>query len=107
MGMHKKWLRFVLREQANGDGGTGGGGGDPAPAPAASAPTPTPAPTGGDPAPTPTPAPAPAGNGEPGQSTWPDDWQSRLAKGDSKLAARFQRYASPEAMAEALIAAQN
>ena len=109
--MHKKWLRFVLREQANGDDGGGGGGGNPAPAtPVATAdPAPVPTPTGNDPAPTsaPAPAPAPVGNSEPGKSTWPDDWQSRLAKGDSKLAARFQRYASPEAMAEALIAAQN
>jgi len=110
--MHKRWLRFVLREQANGDGGSAGGG-DPTPAsatPAANAdPAPVSTPTGSDPAPAPTPAPTPtpAGNSEPSKSTWPDDWQSRLAKGDSKLAARFQRYASPEAMAEALIAAQN
>jgi len=41
------------------------------------------------------------------KAAWPADWQERLAKGDDKRAAHVKRYASPEAMADALIAAQN
>lgn len=37
---------------------------------------------------------------------WPDDWVTRVSKGDEKLAKQLGRYASPEAMAEALVAAQ-
>jgi hypothetical protein len=47
------------------------------------------------------------GEGEGVNGYWPDDWQSRLSKGDEKLAKQFGRYASPEAVGEALIAAQN
>jgi hypothetical protein len=38
---------------------------------------------------------------------WPNDWQTRVAKNDDKLLKRAQRYASPEAVFEALVAAQN
>lgn len=38
---------------------------------------------------------------------WPDDWRDTASKGDAKIAARLSRYASPEAVATALIAAQN
>jgi len=38
---------------------------------------------------------------------WPDDWVSRVSGGDEKLAKRFSRYQSPEAVAKALVAAQN
>lgn len=38
---------------------------------------------------------------------WPDDWLNRVSKGDEKLSKRLGRYASPEAMADALVAAQN
>lgn len=43
---------------------------------------------------------APAGD-------WPSDWTLKAAKGDEKVAKQLGRYASPVAMAEALIAAQN
>lgn len=77
------------------------------------------------PAPAPTPAPAPvdgsAGDagvvptvtddkGEPAKATpsdWPDDWRAKFAGGDEQKAARLQRYTSPQAIADALIAAQN
>lgn len=38
---------------------------------------------------------------------WPDDWRTKASKGDTKLEARFSRYANPEAALTALIAAQN
>lgn len=38
--------------------------------------------------------------------TWPEDWQSKMSKGDAKREAALKRYASPEALADALIAAQ-
>lgn len=38
--------------------------------------------------------------------TWAADWRLKMAKGDADLAKRFERYASPEAVAEALVAAQ-
>lgn len=49
---------------------------------------------------------APAGNDKTVQATWPEDWRDKLSKGDEKALKQFSRYASPEAMAEALIAAQ-
>lgn len=87
---------------------------DPNPAPAPTpdpnpAPTPNPAPAPNpapDPAPSPTPTPDPAPNPAPA-ATWPDQWRETLAKGDEKRLARLSRYASPEALADALIAAQN
>lgn len=110
--MFKPWMRFVLREQAQGDGDGASGGAPSGDAPATPA-VQAPAAPAGDPpatpptASTPPAAPAQAAAPDAGKIAWPDDWQSRLAKGDAKLQARFQRYASPEAMAEALVAAQN
>jgi len=40
------------------------------------------------------------------KGAWPDDWRDRLSKGDEKLLKQFGRYQSPEAVGEALIAAQ-
>lgn len=37
---------------------------------------------------------------------WPEDWRDQFAKGDEKALKQFARYASPEAMADALLAAQ-
>ena len=49
---------------------------------------------------------APAGGGADDKGYWPADWQDRVSKGDEKRAAVLKRYASPEAVADALIAAQ-
>jgi hypothetical protein len=38
---------------------------------------------------------------------WPADWREKAAAGDAKKLARLGRYASPTALADALIAAQN
>jgi hypothetical protein len=38
---------------------------------------------------------------------WPADWREKAASGDAKKLARLTRYASPQAIADALIAAQN
>lgn len=40
---------------------------------------------------------------EPAKGVWPEDWVSRMSKGDEKVANQFKRYASPEALAEAHI----
>lgn len=121
---------FVFRKHQflKPDDDTGSGGGAAvaeAPAPVAAptpAPTPTPSPAPAPveaPAPSPTPAPAAKKEDPPkedkgakkdddaGKVYWPDDWRETAAKGDAKLLARFQRYASPEAAMTALIAAQN
>jgi hypothetical protein len=37
---------------------------------------------------------------------WPEDWRAKLAGGDEKILKRFERYQSPKAVAEALLAAQ-
>lgn len=50
---------------------------------------------------------ASAGGGAHDKGYWPADWQDRVSKGDEKRAAVLKRYASPEAVADALIAAQN
>lgn len=47
------------------------------------------------------PAPAPAAG------DWPADWREKFAGGDAAKAARLQRYASPQALTDALVAAQN
>lgn len=70
---------------------------DPAPAPVDPAPAPAPAPA--DPAPAPA-APAPVAG------DWPGDWREKIAGQDEKLAKRLARYASPNAVVEALVAAQ-
>ncbi len=69
----------------------------PAPAPAAAAPAPA----------APAPAPAAAPEPKPVEAYWPADWQARMSKDDEKRAAHIKRYSSPEALADALIAAQN
>lgn len=38
---------------------------------------------------------------------WPADWRDKASGGDEKKAQRLSRYASPQALADALIAAQN
>lgn len=40
------------------------------------------------------------------QPTWPEKWRDLFAKGDTKRAERLGRYGSPEAVADALFAAQ-
>ena len=57
------------------------------------------APTALTPDPDPTPPEAP-------EATWPSDWLDKVSKGDEKRANMLKRYASPEAVADALIAAQ-
>lgn len=102
-------MRILDRLMApeDGDGAAAGGGDTAAPgsvgaAPAAAAPAAaTQLPPGSAAA-----APA-AAAGDEGKGYWPDDWQTKVAKGDEKRAAHIKRYASPEAMADALIAAQN
>lgn len=46
------------------------------------------------------------GSGD-GEGFWPDDWQTRMAKGDEKLTKLAGRYASPEAMFDAFVSANN
>lgn len=43
---------------------------------------------------------------DPAKGYWPEDWVTKLAKGDDKLAKRFSRFASPEALAESYLAAE-
>lgn len=40
------------------------------------------------------------------QPTWPDDWRQKWAKSDEKKAKHLERYASPEAAFDALVAAK-
>jgi hypothetical protein len=40
-------------------------------------------------------------------TAWGEDWRDKVAKGDAKKLSRLGRYASPEAVVDALIAAQN
>jgi hypothetical protein len=47
------------------------------------------------------------GQQKPAPQTWPDDWRDRLSKGDERRANMLGRYTSPEALADALIAAQD
>lgn len=86
----------------------------PAPAPAAPSPSPAPSPAPGPapspapaPAPAPGPAPAPAPKAADTPASWPDNWRDTVSKGDAKLLTRMQRYASPEALVDALVHAQN
>ena len=130
-------IQHVLRaEESGGASGGAAPSPTPAAAPAAPSPAPaavaTPAPAAPSPAPaasapSPAPASAPAaqaaqaaapaaakkdgdasakaeGNNE---SYWPPDWRKTVSKDDAKVLARLERYASPEAAMQALIAAQN
>jgi hypothetical protein len=83
-----------------------------APAPAAAAPAATapaaaaaaPAATAGAPAKADTPAdPGNAAAAAPAKGAWPEDWATRMSKGDQKRAKDLSRYASPEALADAYI----
>ncbi len=48
-----------------------------------------------------------ASGGAKGDPDWPADWREKAAGGDQKKLSRLGRYASPQALADALIAAQN
>lgn len=62
----------------------------------------------GDAAPGAPGAPAtPAADAKPAEGYWPADWRATVSKDDAKVLARLERYASPEAAMQALIAAQN
>jgi hypothetical protein len=98
--MNRNWMKFVLRAPDEVDGGGNGG------APAVVDPAPVPAPPAAAAVVAPDPAAAPASKGTEG-GYWPDDWRETASKGDAKLAARFSRYANPDAALTALIAAQN
>jgi len=50
---------------------------------------------------------APALDQKDGKGYWPEDWRQTVSKADEKVLSRLQRYASPEAALQALIAAQN
>jgi hypothetical protein len=52
-------------------------------------------------------AAAAGGAGDGGAGAWPDDWQSRVSKGDEKNAKLAGRFASPEALFDAYVAANN
>ena len=84
---------------------------DPVPVPApqlGATPAPTPAPTPTPtPAPSPTPAPTPAPSPTPAPAAWGDNWRQQYAGEDAKLLQRLERYQSPKAAIDALIAAQN
>ena len=74
------WLKY--RKCEEGAGGDPGGNNDPVIDPPPS-----------DPPADPPPADPPA-DPDPAKGYWPDDWQSRLSKGDDKLAKQFGRFAS-------------
>lgn len=82
-------------------------GATPAPSPTPNpSPAPTPAP-GSAPSPTPSAAPSPP-SGNPAPATaWGDNWRQQYAGEDTKLLQRLERYQSPKAALDALIAAQN
>jgi len=108
--MSKQWMRYVLRgeEDGSGSGGSAPDGG--AAGTALDAASTTSAPTGSADGGKDGGKSGAEGGGkgaESGVPTWPDDWQTKLARGDEKIAKQLSRYTSPEAMAEALIAAQN
>jgi hypothetical protein len=103
-------LKYILRNEDDGSGGGGAAVVDP-PAPPAPPPAPDakapPAAKAGDP-------PAKAGDppaGDKGAKTddknyWPDNWRDTVSKGDAKRLEKMGRYASPEAVVDALIEAQ-
>lgn len=101
-------VKYRLMEETTGDD-TGGGAAtvtDPADTTTTTAPaSTTAAPEKTDPASTTT-TPATTAPAEV-KGNWPENWQTLASKGDAKKLAALGRYASPEAMADALIAAQN
>lgn len=119
-------LRHLLRKPDGGDAGGSEGGAPPAAAPpaapappaasppaaappAAAAPAAPAPPAASPPAAAPAAAspPAAAGADDSAKANWRDDWRETMAKGDAKVLARLQRYASPEAVSDAMLAAQN
>lgn len=52
-------------------------------------------------------APAAKADAKGDPTAWGEDWRDKVAKGDAKKLSRLGRYASPEAVVDALIAAQN
>lgn len=44
---------------------------------------------------------------DPPKAYWPEDWRKNVAGDDDKLLKRMERYASPKALAEALVSVQN
>lgn len=77
----------------------------PAPAPEP-APSPSPAPSPA-PSPSPSPVPAPADDKIETKGFWPETWRENIAKEDAKLQKILGRYASPDDVAKALVAAQD
>lgn len=105
--MRPWWMKFSMRAEEAGDGGASGGGGagegnggDSGDAASAGESAQSGAPPivgqGADPG---TRSPAPA--------DWPDDWRAKASGGDDKKMQRLQRYSSPQAVADALFAAQS
>lgn len=76
----------------------------PAADPKAAAPAPAADPKAASPAAAPAADPKGGNNAEPTKGYWPDDWLTRVSKGDEKIAKQLGRYQSPEALAEAHIA---
>lgn len=102
--------KYVLQSPLDGDGAAGGGAtgaaGDGAGAAGGAGATGATGQTGAAGAG----ATGAAGSGATGEAKpgyWPDDWRQTVSKGDAKILARVERYQSPEAAVNALIAAQN
>jgi hypothetical protein len=57
--------------------------------------------------PQPSPVEKPVEEKKGNEGYWPADWRQTVSKADAKVLARLERYASPEAAMQALIAAQN
>lgn len=105
----KRFGWFVLHAEADGDGGEGNGAdGDGKGAAADGDGKP---PIVGDDGAKGDGKPAGEGDGkakvDPPKVDWPDDWRTKAAGGDDKKLAHLARYASPAALADALLAAQN
>lgn len=100
------WLKTSLRDGEDGGEGSGAGSAGSGEGGAAAAGGASAAAGAGDAA-----APPIAGNGEPKApvaipADWPTDWHLKAAGGDAKKAEQLARYASPTAVADALLAAQ-
>lgn len=77
------------------------------PAPPADPAAPPAAPANPTPPADPATPPADPAKPEPQAGAWPDDWREQYAGEDEKLLKRLQRYASPKAALDALVAAQD
>lgn len=100
------WIKRVLRKPDDGGEGGGAEGAPPAAPPAAPPPPAAAPPAAGAAPPAAAAAPAPPAVEET-KAIWPDNWRETVSKGDAKVLAKMSRYASPEAVADALISAQN